>query len=86
MPWRCYTCGTKNPNSADTCKECGGNVAAPSKFYLHWVFGSAVFFFVVYMAGTFFGGTLLEVAATPTDSEVMSHAKAAGAKGKGGGA
>ena len=80
MSWQCYSCGTKNPNSADTCSQCGGNVAAPSKFYLHWVFGSALFFIAVYMAGTFFGGILLEVAASPTESEIIAHAKADGAK------
>ena len=56
MAWTCYSCGTKNPKSADVCTSCGGTVAAPSSFYIHWIFGGAVFFFVFYMAGTLAGG------------------------------
>ena len=60
MGWSCYSCGTKNPNSADECQKCGGTVAAPSNFYIGWVFGGAIFFLVVYIAGTLAGGVLVD--------------------------
>jgi hypothetical protein len=82
MAWTCYTCGTKNSNSADTCKSCGGNTAAPSSFYISWVFGGTVIFLIMYLSGTLIGGTLIEVAAAPTDAKVLAEAKANGATAK----
>ncbi len=79
MPWKCYSCETKNPNSRDECKNCGGNVAAPRSFYIHWVFGGGIFFLVTYLVGIFVGGTLVEVAVAPADAEVFAIAKAKGA-------
>ncbi len=80
MPWKCYNCGTKNLNSEDACSNCGGNVAAPKSFYIHWVFGGAAFFLVVYIIGVFVGGTLVELAAAPTEADVLAAAKAADPK------
>jgi len=82
MAWVCYSCGTKNPNSLDTCKSCGGNTAAPSSFYFHWVFGGMVIFFLMYLIGTFVGGTLIEVMVSPTDEQVVAEAAAQGHKVK----
>ncbi len=80
MSWTCYSCETKNPNSADACSKCGGNVAAPSNFYLQWVFGGAAFFFVTYLAGVFIGGTLVEFKVSPSDPEIFAMAKTQGAE------
>jgi hypothetical protein len=80
MPWRCYSCGTKNPNKSDTCEACGGNVAAPRSFYLHWVLGGAAFFLVTYLVGTFIGGTLVELSVTPDDATILAAARANGVK------
>ncbi len=82
MSWICYTCETQNPNNLDACKKCGGNTAAPKNFYLHWVFGGAVFFLVTYLAGIFIGGTLIEVKVAPTDAQILSTAKEQGAEAK----
>ncbi len=82
MAWTCYSCGTKNSNKADACSKCGGNTAAPSSFYIQWVFGGAVFFLVTYLAGVFIGGTLVEVQVTPSDTEILAKAKAQGAEAK----
>jgi hypothetical protein len=79
MSWRCRQCGTENDNGRDTCGGCGRKRAAVRKFYINWVFGSAAFFFVVYMAGTFFGSTLIDVAVTPTGGEILSVANERGA-------
>ncbi|MFO8071824.1 MAG: hypothetical protein R6V85_08110 [Polyangia bacterium] len=76
MAWTCYSCGTKNPNSADQCQSCGGTVAAPRSFYVHWIFGGAVFFFVTYLAGTLAGGTLVEFAVSPSDAAVLARVNA----------
>ncbi|MCP4604104.1 MAG: hypothetical protein GY847_26875 [Proteobacteria bacterium] len=82
MSWTCYSCGTKNPNKADACENCGGNVAAPRSFYVHWIFGGAAFFFVTYLIGAFLGGTLVEVKVAPTDAQVLATAKAQGVTAK----
>lgn len=79
MAWTCYSCGTKNKNSAEECTNCGGTVAAPSSFYAHWIFGGAFVFFLAYIIGVFLGGTLVEVAVAPSDAEVLAVAKANGA-------
>ncbi len=59
MSWFCYSCQAKNPNSADTCVKCGGTVALPKKFYVQWVFGSAVFFMATFILGSYLGGILM---------------------------
>jgi len=74
MGWACYSCGTKNPNSADQCQKCGGTVAAPSSFYVGWIFGGGIFFFVFYLAGTMAGGVLVEFAASPEDKDIIAYA------------
>jgi hypothetical protein len=83
MAWNCYSCGTKNPNSADQCLKCGGTVAAPRSFYVQWVFGGAVFFFVVYLAGVLAGGVLVEAVVTPEDGAVLAEVNANLADGAG---
>ncbi|MCU0664902.1 MAG: hypothetical protein MUC50_21580 [Myxococcota bacterium] len=75
MSWTCYSCGTKNPGSADQCTNCGGTTAAPRSFYLHWVFGGALFFLITYAIGSIVGATLLEFAAAPEESAVIAEAK-----------
>lgn len=75
MSWICYSCGAKNPGSADTCKSCGGTTAAPRSFYLHWVFGGALFFLITYTVGSIVGSTLLEFAAAPEEAAVKEEAK-----------
>lgn len=74
MGWKCYSCGTKNPNSADMCQKCGGTVAAPRDFYVGWIFGGAIFFLVFYIAGTMAGGVLVEFAASPEDKDIVAYA------------
>ncbi len=76
MAWKCYSCGTSNPNDADMCQKCGGTVAAPKSFYVVWIFGGAVFFFIVYLAGTLAGGTLVEAAVAPEAEEIIVEANA----------
>jgi hypothetical protein len=76
MAWSCYSCQTKIPNSVDQCPKCGGTVAAPRSFYLQWVFGGAIFFFITYLAGTLAGGTLVAFAATPDDAVVLEQVNA----------
>ena len=78
MSWRCKQCGEENEAGRDVC-ECGLRRAPERRFYLNWVFVTAVFFLVVYMAGTFFGSTLVDVAVTPTDKEILSVANEKGA-------
>ena len=73
MAWNCYSCGTKNPNSADTCSKCGGNVAAPKSFYVTWVFGGAFIFAAFYMIGTFAGGVVVATIAAPDDQTVIAQ-------------
>jgi len=74
MTWACYSCGTKNPNSADQCQKCGGTVAAPRSFYVGWIFGGGIFFLVFYLAGTLAGGVLVEFAAAAEDADIVSYA------------
>jgi hypothetical protein len=76
MAWNCYSCGTKNPNSSDTCSKCGGNVAAPKSFYMGWVFGGGVIFALFYMVGTFAGGVVVAALATPKDDVVLAEVNA----------
>jgi hypothetical protein len=71
MPWICYSCGAKNPNSAGQCRKCGGTQAAPRKFYVHWVFGAAVFFFLFYIGSVYMGAWWT---AATADGGDMSHA------------
>lgn len=75
MAWTCYSCGAKNPDSADTCKSCGGTTAAPRSFYLPWVFGGALFFLITYSVGSIVGATLLEFAASPEEAAIVEEAK-----------
>ena len=75
MAWSCYSCGTKNSNKEDTCSNCGGNVAAPRSFYVHWIFGGMIFFLVAYVVGAFVGGTLVEVVVSPDEAEILKMAK-----------
>lgn len=82
MAWTCYSCGTKNSNKDDTCTKCGGNVAAPRSFYIHWIFGGAAFFFITYVTGVFIGGTLVEVSVSPEEAEVLAVAKSMGFSAK----
>ena len=77
MAWKCYSCGTKNPNKADTCAKCGGNVAAPKSFYLTWVIGGGVFFTVFYLIGTFAGGVVVATIAAPEEPAVLAEVNAA---------
>jgi hypothetical protein len=77
MAWKCYSCGTKNPNRADTCSKCGGNVAAPRSFYIAWVFGSGVIFAIFYLIGTFAGGVVIATIASPKDPAVIAELNAA---------
>jgi len=77
MSWTCYNCSEKIPNSADVCPKCGGTVAAPSSFYVHWIFGAAAFFFIFYLTGTLAGGVIIESVAKPEDSAVLAAANAA---------
>jgi len=74
MAWKCYSCGTNNPNDADVCQKCGGTVAAPKSFYVHWIFGGAVFFFIVYLAGTMAGGVLVEAYVAPSKDAILAEA------------
>jgi hypothetical protein len=67
MPWFCYSCQAKNPNSAATCIKCGGTVALPKKFYIKWVFGSAAFFMATFILGSYLGGILMAL----SDSEAF---------------
>ena len=76
MAWKCYSCGTKNPNRADTCSKCGGNVAAPRSFYLTWVFGGGIIFCLFYLIGTFAGGVVVATIATPEDQAVIAEINA----------
>jgi len=76
MAWSCYSCNTKIPNSVDQCPKCGGTVAAPRSFYIQWVFGGAIFFFIAYLAGTLAGGTLVAFVATPDDAVVLEQVNA----------
>ncbi len=78
MAWACYSCGTKNSNSLDACQKCGGNVAAPRNFYLHWVFGGAAFFLITYLLGVFVGGVLVEISVAPEENAVYDTAKKMG--------
>ncbi|HUT77922.1 MAG TPA: hypothetical protein VM285_09565 [Polyangia bacterium] len=71
MAWTCYSCGIKNTNSADQCVKCGGTVAAPRSFYIQWVFGGAIFFFVVYLAGVLAGGVLVEATVAPESAQIL---------------
>jgi hypothetical protein len=82
MAWTCYSCGTKNPNSAAECQKCGGTVAAPRSFYIQWIFGGALFFVIFYLVGTFIGGILVEFAAAPSEADILAAAQAAGVKSK----
>jgi hypothetical protein len=77
MAWTCYSCGVKNPRSADVCQKCGGSVAAPANFYAQWIFGGAVFFLVFYVTGTFAGGVLIESVAVPENSAILAEINAA---------
>jgi len=74
MAWKCYSCGNANPNDADVCQKCGGTVAAPKSFYVVWIFGGAIAFFLVYLAGTLAGGVLVEAAAMPRDEQILAEA------------
>lgn len=76
MPWKCYSCETSNPNSADVCQKCGGTVAAPARFYGQWVLGGAVFFLIVYLAGVLAGGVLIESYVRPTDEALLKEINA----------
>jgi ribosomal protein L40E len=76
MAWKCYSCGTKNPNSADSCSKCGGNVAAPKSFYVGWVFGGGVIFAIFYLIGTFAGGVVIATIAAPQDATVIAEINA----------
>ena len=76
MAWTCYSCGTKNPNSADQCQKCGGTVAAPRSFYIIWIFGGAVFFFITYLAGVLAGGVLVESVVAPEGDAVLAEVNA----------
>jgi hypothetical protein len=76
MAWTCYSCGTKNNNSADQCVKCGGTVAAPRSFYLQWVFGGAVFFLIFYLAGVLAGGVLVETMAAPDSPAILTEVNA----------
>jgi hypothetical protein len=76
MGWSCYSCGTKNPNSADQCQKCGGTVAAPRSFYIGWIFGGGMFFLVTYIAGTLAGGVLVEFVASPENEDILAYANA----------
>ncbi len=82
MSWTCYSCSHVNPNSADTCQECGGTVAAPRNFYIQWVFGGALFFLVTYILGTFVGATLIEFMVAPAEPEVLVQAQTMGVQAK----
>ncbi len=77
MAWTCYSCGVKNPKTADVCQKCGGSVAAPANFYVQWIFGGAVFFLIFYITGTFAGGVLIESVAVPENSAVLAEINAA---------
>lgn len=79
MPWICYSCGAKNPNSAEACVKCGNTTAAPASFYVHWVFGGAIFFVLFYLGGIFLGGTLVAFVAAPTQASIDAEAKSLGA-------
>jgi hypothetical protein len=81
MAWTCYSCGTKNNNSADQCVKCGGTVAAPRSFYIQWVFGGAIFFFVTYLAGVLAGGVLVEAWVSPEPDAVLAEVNANLAEG-----
>jgi hypothetical protein len=76
MAWTCYSCGAKNPGSADQCLKCGGTVAAPRSFYVQWVFGGAIFFFVTYLAGVLAGGVLVEAVVAPKPDAVLTEVNA----------
>jgi hypothetical protein len=76
MAWKCYSCGTKNPNSADTCSKCGGNVAAPKSFYIGWVIGGGFIFALFYMVGTFAGGVVVAALASPKDPAILAEVNA----------
>lgn len=76
MAWKCYSCGTKNPNRADTCSKCGGNVAAPKSFYIGWVFGGGVIFALFYLVGTFAGGVVVAAISAPKDAAVLTELNA----------
>ena len=39
-----------------------------------WIFGGAIFFFIVYLAGTLAGGVLVEAAVMPGDEEILKEA------------
>jgi hypothetical protein len=71
MGWKCYSCGTENSNKEAMCTKCGNTVAAPSSFYVHWIFGAAMFFMVFYLAGTMAGGVLVEAISAPQDEDVL---------------
>jgi hypothetical protein len=71
MAWKCYSCGTKNPNRVDTCSKCGGNVAAPRSFYVSWVFGGGIIFALFYLIGTFAGGVVVASIAAPKDPAII---------------
>ena len=81
MAWNCYSCGNKNPDSADSCAKCGGTVAAPRSFYVQWVFGGAIFFFITYLAGVLAGGVLVEAVVSPEDKAVLAEVNAKLAEG-----
>ena len=76
MAWKCYSCGTKNPNSSDTCSKCGGNVAAPKSFYVGWVLGGGVIFALFYLVGTFAGGVVVSMITAPPDRAVLAELNA----------
>jgi hypothetical protein len=82
MPWTCKSCGTKNPDNAPKCGKCGDKTGAPLKFYTSMIFGGGVVFFLMYIIGTFIGGTLVEFSVAPTDEAVFTEAKSLGSEAK----
>jgi hypothetical protein len=80
MSRQCPQRETHDPVARDARRDSYGKKRVMSrKFHFNWVMGSALFFLVVYAAGTFFGSTLIDVAVTPTDKEIVSVANEKGA-------
>jgi hypothetical protein len=75
MSWACKSCGKENPNNALKCGECGAVSPATKKFYVGWVIGGGVIFFLMYLVGVFVGGTLVEAALHPTEEEIITAVK-----------
>jgi len=74
MAWTCKSCGSKNPTNALKCGKCGGRDPVPRKISPSWIVGGGVFFFLVYVVGTFLGGAMLAFAVEPNEGDIMQAA------------